>query len=161
VVAKLDRLARNVAFTSALMESKVNFVCCDNPHANKLTIHILAAVAEHEAEAISQRTKSALAVAKARGVKLGSARPGHWEGREDRRLMGAKLAAKAAGEAHAQAADEAYADLFPLIGKLRATGVTLQKIADKLNKMGHTTRRNKAWRPTQVARVLQRIPPGS
>ena len=59
MVAKLDRLARNVAFTSALMESDVDFVACDNPHANRLTIHILAAVAEAEAVAISERTKAA------------------------------------------------------------------------------------------------------
>ena len=157
VVAKLDRLARNVAFTSTLMESNVDFVCCDNPHANKLTIHILAAVAEHEAEAISQRTKAALAAAKARGVKLGSARPGHWDGREDRRLAGVKAAAKAAGEAHARAAEEAYVDLCPLIGELRAKGFTLQTIADKLNGMGHTTRHGKSWSHTQVARLLQRI----
>lgn len=85
VVAKLDRLARNVAFTSALMEANVDFVACDNPHANKFTIHILAAVAEHEAEQISQRTKASLAAAKKRGVKLGSSRPGHWEGKEAQR----------------------------------------------------------------------------
>jgi DNA invertase Pin-like site-specific DNA recombinase len=88
VVAKMDRLGRNVAFLSALMESKVPFVACDNPHANKLTIHILAAVAEAEAEAISARTKAALAVAKAEGQLLGSARPGHWRGREEKRLAG-------------------------------------------------------------------------
>ena len=157
VVAKLDRLARNVAFTSALIESKVDFVCCDNPHANKLTIHILAAVAEHEAEAISQRTKAALAAAKARGVKLGSARPGHWEGREDRRVAGVRAAGKAAGEAHARAADEAYGDLIPIVGKLRAKGLTLREVADRLNRMGHTTRRGKSWSPTQVARVLRRV----
>ena len=156
-MAKLDRLARNVAFTSALMESKVDFVCCDNPHANKLTIHILAAVAEHEAETISERTKAALAAAKARGVKLGSARPGHWNGREGKRLAGAKKAAKAAGQAHAQAAGDAYADLYPLIGKLRAKRWTLQKIADNLNAMGHRTRRDRRWSPTQVARVLERM----
>src|SRR6516165_29497 len=71
VVAKLDRLSRNVAFLSALLESKADFVACDNPHANKLTVHLLAAVAEHEAEMISRRTKDALAAYKARGGKLG------------------------------------------------------------------------------------------
>jgi DNA invertase Pin-like site-specific DNA recombinase len=71
VVAKLDRLSRNVAFLSALMESKVPFVACDNPHANKLTLHILVAMAEHEAEMISKRTKDALAAYKARGGLLG------------------------------------------------------------------------------------------
>ncbi len=68
VVAKLDRLARNVAFTSTLLRSGADFVACDNPTANKLTIHILAAIAEHEAEQISQRTKGGLQGAKARGT---------------------------------------------------------------------------------------------
>ncbi|SRR6266446_3702386 len=71
VIAKLDRLARNVAFISNLMESKVAFVAVDNPHATRFTLHILAAVAEHEADIISQRTKSALSAAKARGTELG------------------------------------------------------------------------------------------
>jgi DNA invertase Pin-like site-specific DNA recombinase len=71
-VAKLDRLSRNLAFVATLMESGVEFVAVDNPHANKLTIHILAAVAEHEREAISERTKAALAAAKARGTRLGT-----------------------------------------------------------------------------------------
>lgn len=71
-IAKLDRLSRNVAFLANLMESGVEFVACDNPYANKLTLHLLAAMAEHEAEAISQRTKAALAAAKRRGVRLGN-----------------------------------------------------------------------------------------
>jgi DNA invertase Pin-like site-specific DNA recombinase len=74
VIAKLDRLARNVAFISNLMESGVEFTAVDFPNANRLTIHILAAVAEHEREMISQRTKAALAVAKGRGKVLGGAR---------------------------------------------------------------------------------------
>ena len=69
VIAKLDRLSRNLAFIATLMDSGVEFVATDNPHANKLTVHILAAVAEHEREAISERTKAALAAAKRRGVK--------------------------------------------------------------------------------------------
>jgi DNA invertase Pin-like site-specific DNA recombinase len=74
VIAKLDRLSRNLAFIAALMESGVEFVAVDNPHANKLTIHILAAVAQHEREMISERTKAALAAAKARGQRLGNPR---------------------------------------------------------------------------------------
>ena len=71
VIAKLDRLSRNVAFIAALMDGKVEFVCCDFPSANRLTLHILAAVAEHEREMVSQRTRAGLAAAKERGVKLG------------------------------------------------------------------------------------------
>lgn len=74
IIAKLDRLARNVAFVSNLMESGVEFTACDFPQANRLTVHILAAVAEHEAKAISERTKAALAAAKRRGRKLGGFR---------------------------------------------------------------------------------------
>ena len=155
-VAKLDRLARNVAFLSALMESGVEFVACDNPHANKFTIHILAAVAEHEAEAISQRTKVALQAAKRRGTPLGSARPGHWDGREAARLKGAMAGAKAAAEKHAQDADKAYSDLVPMMTELRSQGMTFYAIADRLNEQGHTTRRGKDWNASQVLRVLRR-----
>jgi DNA invertase Pin-like site-specific DNA recombinase len=75
VIAKLDRLSRNLAFLPTLMDSGVEFVAVDNPHAHKLTIHVLEAVAEHEREAISERTKAALAAAKARGKRLGTPDP--------------------------------------------------------------------------------------
>ena len=156
VVAKLDRLARNVAFTSAVMESGVDFLACDNPTANKLTIHILAAVAEHEAEAISERTKAALQAAKARGVKLGSAREGHWDGREEQRQAGLAKAQQAASVARVMLADEAYADLIPEMQEMRNAGQSLQAIADSLNEDGYQTRRGKPWNPMQVSRVLKR-----
>ena len=152
VVAKLDRLARNVAFLSALMDSKVPFVACDNPHANRLTLHILAAVAEAEARAISERTKAALAAYKARGGKLGAALP------QCRNLTQAarKRGAQCAGLAVAKAASEAYADLAPMMGEMRGRGMTLYGIAGELNAQGHTTRRGRPWNPVQVARVLER-----
>jgi DNA invertase Pin-like site-specific DNA recombinase len=155
-VAKLDRLSRNVEFLAKVMNSAVDFVACDNPAANRLTLHILAAVAEAEAKAISDRTKAALAAAKARGAQLGSARPGHWEGREEARLAGARAGAKAAGLVLAKAAAEAYADLLPILTELRDKGLSLQAIADELNGQGHTTRRGKPWNPVQVYRVLER-----
>src|SRR5262249_34518644 len=156
VVAKLDRLARNVAFLSALMDSKVPFVACDNPHANRLTLHILAAVAEAEAKAISERTKTALAAAKARGMKLGSARPGHWEGRAETRVSGRARARAAAAVVTRERALEAYAALRPMMQELRAGGLSLLAIAGRRNAEGHTTRRGKPWNPMQVARVLER-----
>lgn len=157
VVAKLDRLSRNVAFLSAVMDSGVDFTACDNPHANRLTIHILAAVAEDEARRISERTKAALQAAKARGTKLGSSRPGHWKGREARRLAGSVAGAKAAAELHRKAASEAYTDLAPIVGELRERGCTQMQIAERLNELGHTTRRGKAWNHVQVARLIQRM----
>jgi len=72
IIAKLDRLGRNVAFIANLMEAKVEFIAVDNPHANRLMLHLLAAFAEHEREMISKRTKEALKAAKMRGVKLGN-----------------------------------------------------------------------------------------
>lgn len=159
VVAKLARLARNVAFLSALMRSGVDFVACDYPHANKLTIHILAAVAEDEAERISARTKAALQAAKARGVKLGSARPGHWKGKEQARLAGLARGRAVAAKVASRAAAEAYADLAPTMTEWRTKGATLTAIAKRLNSEGHTTRRGRPWNPVQVARVLERAEP--
>ena len=156
VVAKLDRLARNVAFLSRLMESGCDFIAIDLEHANRLTIHILAAVAEGEAKAISDRTKTALAAAKVRGTKLGSARPGHWDGREDARTRGLQKATQAAAATNSKAAEDAYTDLVPTMKQLKDGGASLRTIAEALNADGHTTRRGKPWNSVQVMRVLDR-----
>lgn len=156
VIAKLDRLARNVAFVSALMESGVDFVACDNPHANRLTIHILAAVAEDEARRISERTKAALSAAKARGVKLGSARPDHWEGHEAARLKGAKAGAEAAKAYFAKQGADAYAKALPIAKRMDEAGESLQAIADALNAEGITTAQGAEWKRVQVSRLLKR-----
>ena len=156
VVGKLDRLARNVAFVSRLMESGVDFVACDNPHANRLTIHILAAVAEDEARRISERTKAALQAAKARGVKLGSARPGHWKGNEEARRRGMEAARAAAMTRFANEGAEAYAKAMPIVKEMNAAGEGLQAIADRLNAEGIATPRGAEWKPMQISRLLKR-----
>ena len=154
VIAKLDRLARNVYFTAGLMESGVEFVACDNPDANRLTIHLLAAMAEHEATQISNRTKDALKAAKARGMKLGSARPGHWDGREH--LRGWAKATKAAAKKRSEDARAEYAFLVPTLQQMQQEGKSFQKMADWLNEQGHTTRRDAAFTSAIVWRILNR-----
>ena len=139
VIAKLDRLARNVAFVSALMEAGVEFVAVDFPAANKLLIHIMAAVAEHERLLISERTKAALAVAKSRGVRLGA--------------NGQRLA-----EHHKSAALEFAKTLRgPIVEALRTGPQTLQSVADELNRRGRLTREGAHWSPTGVKRVISRL----
>jgi DNA invertase Pin-like site-specific DNA recombinase len=148
LVAKLDRLARNVYFTSSLMESGVEFLACDFPTANRLTIHILAAVAEHEASAISARTKAALAAAKARGVKLGGDRGG----------VIARHAAKgnlASAVVRCARADKRAADLLPVIQAIQSQGATsLREIASVLNERDIPAARGGQWSAVQVQRIL-------
>ena len=147
VVAKLDRLARNVAFLSGLMEAGVEFVACDQPSANRLTIHILAAVAEDEARRISERTKAALAAARARGVTLGRDNltdPGRARGRaESARVRSVRVA-------------EDLAPLLPIVRELHAAGLSQQAIADRLNAGGHLTRTGRPWHQVAVRRLLAR-----
>lgn len=139
VIAKLDRLGRSVSFVSTLMESGAEFLALDAPFANRLMLHIMAAFAEHEREQIAQRTKAALAMAKARGVKLGQ--------------NGALLAAQRKQEAKAFAQN--------LAGEIedsrKAGATTLQEIADWLNIRGIRSRENATWSPANVRRLIDRI----
>jgi DNA invertase Pin-like site-specific DNA recombinase len=154
IIAKLDRLARNVAFISALMDSGVDFEAADFPQANRLTIHILAAVAEHEARMISERTKAALAAAKCRGVKLGGIRNGHVPFTAKVRAMGIK--------ARAANVQRRAVDLQPIIAELQAAGFrSFNAIANELNKRAIPTMSGTgAWQSTSVARLLARLPAG-
>jgi DNA invertase Pin-like site-specific DNA recombinase len=160
VIGKLDRLVHNAAFARRLMDSRVEFVCCDNHLVNNLTVHVFAALADKDTERNSARTKAALIAAKARGVKLGSAREGHWEGREDRRRAGIRKgqpkAAKAAAEARSTKAREAYSGLMPGIIGMRKEGLTMAQIAEKVNAEGHLTRAGKPFSASMIVRLLQR-----
>lgn len=147
IIAKLDRLARNVAFISNLMESGVEFVAVDFPQANRLTVHILAAVAEHEAAMISARTKAALAAAKARGTILGG----------DRGNIAAQAAkgARASIAVRSAKSRKRAIDLLPVVEDLRAEGAaSLRQIAAGLNQRGIPAARGGEWSAVQVQRIL-------
>lgn len=152
IIAKLDRLARNVHFISGLMESRVEFTAVDFPQANRLTIHILAAVAEHEAGMISARTKAALAVLKKQGVKLGTRQP-------ERIIPFASSGGRASVKVRREKARQRAADLWPVIEEIRARGITtLSGIAEDLNQKGIHAPRGGRWAPTQVIHILRNAP---
>lgn len=155
IIAKLDRLARNVAFTSNLMESKVDFVAVDFPEANRLTVHILASVAEHEAEMISTRTKLALAAARRKGTVLGGKRFSKKFPSGNTHLI-YRQGAKASAKVRSETAQRRAADLLPIIADLRSEGaVSLRQIADGLNQRGIATPRGGEWSAVQVSRVME------
>lgn len=147
VIAKLDRLARNVAFIANLMDGGVEFVACDMPHANRLTLHLLAAIAEHEREMISQRTKAALQAAKARGVRLGNPNGAA------ALLVGCRAAAeRSAAVRRARAAQHAAA-VAPLLTELAARRLTCREMAAALNVKGVPSPSGRSWYPEQVRRT--------
>ncbi len=151
VIAKLDRLARNVAFTSNLMDSGAEFVAADNPTASRLTLHILAAVAEDEALRIAARTKAALAAAKSRGTVLGGRRVSAAEFRRIA-VAGREMSARVRSEAASKRAEH----LRPAIDDIRAGGaVSLREIATALEERGIATPRGGKWSAVQVSRVLR------
>jgi DNA invertase Pin-like site-specific DNA recombinase len=139
LIAKLDRLARNVAFVSSLMEAGVEFVAADAPYANRLMIHILAAFAEHERSLISERTKVALAAAKVRGVSLG--------------LNGKLLA-----ERHRNDALIFARSLSSAVEAANDKGLkTLSELSMELNSLGLRTRHGADWSPGTVHRLRKRL----
>lgn len=149
VIAKLDRLSRNAAFLLALRDSGVRFMAVDMPEANDLTVGIMALVAQAEREAISRRTKEALAVAKARGVKLGN--PNGAESLRRAGKGGAALRAAVSANAAAFAAD-----LAPVLNDVRAAGHTsLREIAAELTARGIRTRRGGEWYVGNVKNLLR------
>ena len=151
VIAKLDRLSRNAAFLLTLRDSGVHFLAVDMPEANDLTVGIMALVAQAEREAISRRTKEALAVAKARGVKLGNP-----NGAEALRRAG--KGAVALRRAVVANADQFAAMLAPVLGDIRAQGhETLRAIATELNRLGMMTRRGGQWHVSNVSNLIGRL----
>ena len=157
LVAKLDRLARNVAFISALMEAGVAFQAVDLPNANNLTVHIMAAMAEYEAKAISERTKVALAAAKARGTALGY----HSWKKDGKRWKVEAVASKgnaASAKVRAGLANKRASDLLPVIDAIKAeSAMSLRQIAAALNSKKIPTSRGGEWSPVQVQRLLARL----
>jgi DNA invertase Pin-like site-specific DNA recombinase len=143
IVAKLDRLSRNVSFISALMDSGVEFIAADMPFANKMTLQVLAVFAEHERDVISARTKQALAAAKERGVQLGGPK---------------RLEASALGVAANKANAERFsANVLPIIREIQASGVTtLRGVARALNARGVRSARGAPWSVEAVSNIIKR-----
>lgn len=152
VIAKLDRLTRDLHFLTGLQQAGVRFVAADMPEANELTVHIIAAMAQHERRMIGQRTRDALAAAKARGKRLGNPRG-----------FGAGVQAKgapAAALAHSERISRRVGMLAPVIADIRAAGhVTLRSIAAELNAREIPAPRGGTWASAQVFAVLRRLPP--
>ena len=152
LIAKLDRLSRNALFLLQLQESGLDFVCCDMPGANKLTIGIMALLAQQERELISARTKDALAAAKARGVKLG-----YWSHREAKDTLAGHRGSAKGGEAVKANANSFASNRADRVRELRAEGLSYAKIAERLNAEHYRTARGGRWHPTTVKNLLARL----
>jgi DNA invertase Pin-like site-specific DNA recombinase len=151
VIAKLDRLARNVAFVATLLESNIRFVCCDMPEADSTMLQIYSAIAEREAIRISERTKAALAAAKARGTRLGWAMP--------LRLEEQSVAARLGAAVNREQARKFASNVLPLVASIKAAGVnTLAGIAEALNARGVATARGGQWHAATVKRLYAHTP---
>lgn len=143
IIAKLDRLSRNLTFISSLMDNKVSFVCCDMPEANEFTLHIFAALAQQERKMISDRTRRALEEKKKTGVKLGSPANLTYE----HRLKGGKVKREEAKQ------NENNKRAAALIKSYRNAGMNWLTIANALNNAGFKTSRGKSFQAVQVQRI--------
>ena len=154
LVAKLDRLARDAAFLMNLKDAGIDFVCADMPEANRLTIGIMALVAEQEREAISKRTKEALAAAKARGVQLGAYRDGVYVGGK-----GNADTARNASEARTVRFHANAVDKLPLLKRYDPDGsMSLRAIADIFNRYGVKTVSGRGtWSASSVRRLKAKL----
>lgn len=144
VIAKLDRLSRDAHFLLGLEASGVEFIAVDMPNANRLTVRLMAVIAQEEREAIASRTKAALAAAKARGVTLGG-----WKG-------GPKVDGKLGTEARQRLADDFAGRTGPLLAELRSGRMSLREIAAELAARGIKTAQGGAWSAAAVRAVLLR-----
>jgi DNA invertase Pin-like site-specific DNA recombinase len=152
VIAKLDRLARNVAFVSALLESKARFVAVDMPEADVTFLQMAAVFGEWEARKISERTKAALAVAKARGTALGWSMPSRYIEQRDAAAKGAASNRKRAGQF--------AANIAPIIERIQKAGIrSLSGIAEALNARGISAARGGKWHPTTVKNLIRTAHP--
>ena len=150
VVAKLDRLARDAHFLLGLKDAGIDFVCCDLPSANRLTVGIMAMVAEEEARLVSIRTKAALQAAKERGTKLGT--PENLT--NEYRLVGSEVG----NLVKIEKANSYANDLAPIIREIQNSGTTtLKGISESLNARGIRTQRGKKFYPTSVKNILNRL----
>ena len=145
VIARLDRLARNLYFVAKLQNSKIDFVCCDIPDANKFTIQLLAAVAEQYLDTLRKNTKAALAIAKKNGVQLGNPK-------------NLKQASIKGNKVKQQQADQFANKINEIIKSIRAAGLnTFQDISVALNNRGIKTYNDGAWYPTTVKNIIERV----
>jgi DNA invertase Pin-like site-specific DNA recombinase len=147
IIAKLDRLSRDIEFTFSLKNSGIDFVCCDLPEANTLTIGMMATFAQYERERISERTKAALAAKKARGFKLGTPENLTPEARAKGRKAWSKMARGNTKWKRASA----------MIRQLRSQGKSLKAIARELNEGGFKTAKDKQFTAVQVRRLIKRM----
>ncbi|MEX0298832.1 MAG: recombinase family protein, partial [Kordiimonas sp.] len=146
LVAKLDRLSRNVAFISRLMEERVPFIVSElGLDVDSFQLHLWSALAEKERQLISERTKAALQAAKKRGVKLGNP-------------INLREAQQRGRIAQTQKADTFARTISPIIDEIRAAGInTLSGIASALNRRGIPTARGGSWAATTVGNVIARL----